>query len=680
MLEAVLSASSRLLDLDVILVLGLGVVIGMIFGALPGLSGITALAIVMPLTFGWDPTKAMYFFIGIMGSVTFAGSIPAILLNTPGTAPNLCTCFDGHPMARNGQAGKALAISATSSGLGALVGVGILVATIPAMRAIVLAFSYPEFFWLVMFGLACVALAAKGNMIKGLLAGGLGISLSLVGYNAAVNATRFAGKSWYLYDGIPLVPFLIGLFAVSELIRFTIRGGAISSEKVSGKMTGLMDGVKEVFRHKITFLRSSLIGTAIGIIPGVGGTQASFIAYTTAMQASKHPETFGTGDPEGVIASEAANDAKDGGALLPTLAFGIPGSPLMAMLMGAFILHGIVPGPLLTRQHLDIVWVLVFGLVISNVLASTLGLILSPYLAKITNIKVSYVTPIVLVLCATGAYVIRGNIWDVALMVVFGFFGYAMSKFGFPTICLAMGYLLGAIAERGFHQTLMSSWGSYTPFFIRPISFTLIILLIIVVVFPLFASYRHKKKAESQGQEAKQEIKTEKAGSLYRKGSFWFTVLLLVIGMIFVLLSFNYKPVPRLIPFLIGIPTVMLTVLVLIGERYPRLISVFNVGVTDVNKMVDRGASRISQKEEMKKVLTMLLWIGGLFILIFLAGYVIATTAFVFLFLKIHGRINWFITIAMALVMGGILYFGFETLMRINMFKGILFGAYLPPL
>ncbi|MFC1873138.1 tripartite tricarboxylate transporter permease [Chloroflexota bacterium] len=497
MLEAMISAGSRLGEIEVILILFLGVLIGMVIGVLPGLSGVVALGIVIPFTFGWEPIVAMYLFIGIMGSSMFSGSVTAILLNTPGTPPNAATCFDGHPMARQGHAGKALGISATASGLGAIVGVIVLAGLIPIMRMVVLAFGPAEMFWIILFGLVAVSFAARGNMIKGLIAGGLGILISLIGYSYVhSNVPRFTGGSYYLWDGVQLVPFMVGLLAVSEVINYTVRGGTIAQGEMKGKLTGVLDGVKEVFRHKIAFFRSAAIGTGIGIVPGVGGVTASFLSYTTAMQTSKHPETFGTGNPEGVLAPEASNNAKDAGALIPALSFGIPGDPSTAMLLAAFVLHGLEPGPMLLVHHLDIAWALIFGLVIANVITSTLGLIVAPYLAKLSNIRVRYIAPVVLVLCFSGVFVIRGNIWDVVLTLIAGIFGYGLNRFGFPVICLVIGYILGVIAEISYFQAIRSNWGSYSIFFTSPISQTLIILLVIILLIPVITKIRQGMRSK----------------------------------------------------------------------------------------------------------------------------------------------------------------------------------------
>lgn len=492
MLEALTEALGYLSDPVTLTYIVLGNITGLIFGVLPGLGGPVALAILLPLTYGLDPMVAMFFLAAVMGAVPFGGSISAILLNTPGTAVNAATCLDGHPMAQKGEAKKALEIAATSSGLGALFGVIVLMLVLPGVRKVILLFGPPEFFILVIFGLGTVALASKGSFMKGLIAGGVGIMLSLVGYSTVFGDLRFTFGSEHLWDGFSLIPVLIGIFAVGELINYALRGGTIAyrDTKLSGKS---FEGVKEVFRQKGNLIRSSSIGTLIGIIPGVGGAAANFIAYVVAKRRSKHPETFGSGNPEGVVATESANNAKDGGALLPTLGLAIPGSVQMAVLLGAFVLHGLTPGPFLVRDHLDIVLALVLGLVVSCLLASTIGLLTARTLAKITQINVHYIVPVVLSFCFVGSYALRENIWDVIWTLAFGFLGYGMVRNGYSKICLAIGFILGVLVERSFHQSLMMSYGSYSIFFSRPISLFLIILLLVLLLFPFL-----KKKTVNQ--------------------------------------------------------------------------------------------------------------------------------------------------------------------------------------
>ena len=454
----------------------------MIFGALPGLSGVTALAIAIPFTFGWEPANAVYFFTGIMGAVTFGGSVPAILLNTPGMAPNAATCFDGYPMAKRGEAKKALVLAASSSGLGAVLGLAVLVVIIPFMRWIIMKFGPPELFMVILFGLLCVVFASRGNVLKGLIAGGLGIYLSLIGLSEVFGVIRFTYGSYYLWDGIPLIPLMIGLFAITELIEMSGKSGAVvqSVVNIEGK---ILDGLKELFNNKLLFIRSSFIGIFIGIIPGVGGTVANFLSYVFGMKLSKNPETWGKGNPQGVIASEAANSSKDGGALVPTVAFGIPGSAEMAVLLGAFTLHGIQTGPLMIREHLDIVYVLVIGLVLANVITAIIGISISGYLAKLTSVNMTYIIPGLTAVAFAAAYTLRTNIWDVFIVVFGGVLGYVFRRTDFPVISFVIGFILGYPFERSFNQSLLISGGSYSIFFTRPISLGLFVATVMVLLF-----------------------------------------------------------------------------------------------------------------------------------------------------------------------------------------------------
>jgi putative tricarboxylic transport membrane protein len=483
MFEAFIDALEFLTNPITISYIVLGNITGLIFGVLPGLGGAAALAILLPLTYGMDPMLAMFFLAAIMGAVPFGGSISAILINTPGTAVNAATCLDGHPMAQKGEAKKALEIAATASGLGALFGVFVLLLILPAVRKVILLFGPPELFILFLFGIATVAIASKGSFIKGLIAGGAGVLLSLVGYSLVFGDLRFTLGSEYLWDGFALVPVIIGLFAVSELINYALRGGTIAHREapISGRS---FEGIKEVFHQKINLLRSSFIGTVIGIIPGIGGATANFIAYIEAKRRSNHPESFGAGNPEGVVATESANNAKDGGALLPTLGLGIPGSVQMAVLLGALVLHGLTPGPLLVKDHLDIVLALVLGLVVSSLLASIFGLLTAHSLARITRINVHYIVPVVLSFCFVGGYAFRENIWDVFVTLVFGFLGYGMVRYGYSKICFIIGFILGVYVERSFHQSLMMSYGSYRIFLERPAAIFLFVLFLSVFIFP----------------------------------------------------------------------------------------------------------------------------------------------------------------------------------------------------
>jgi putative tricarboxylic transport membrane protein len=498
MLDAMQIAFLKLFDGSAIAIMLLGTLIGVVFGALPGLGGILALSVVLPFTYGMDPLLSMFLYAAIISTVAFGGSVPAILLNTPGTPPNAVTCLDGYAMAKRGEGGRAIAISATACLVGSIGGMAITFALLPLVRPIVFSFGPPEFFLLVMFGLVTIAFASQGNMLKGLVGGCIGLVISCVGFSEMYGVQRYTMGSDYLWDGISMVPFVVGLFAVSEMISYGSRGGKTVSAAVPvdrlnwGKQT--WQGIRDYFSYPVAIVRSFFIGSAIGIIPGLGGSVAAFLAYSVGMQQT-NDERYGRGSPEGLVNAETANDAKEGGALLPTLAIGIPGSADMAILLGAFILHGIQPGPSLLRDHLDLVYALLFGIVISQFFASGFGYAASPYLARISLVNNKWVAPFVLTLVIVGTYMLRTNILDAAVAVIAGVLGYYLRRFGFVPITVAIGFILGPLAERAMLQSLMISGGSLSIFVTRPISLVLLVLTAITLIIPIVKMLRKRSAA-----------------------------------------------------------------------------------------------------------------------------------------------------------------------------------------
>ena len=500
MLDFAIDAAIHMLTLKGFLFLMLGVVVGLIFGVIPGLGGTTAIALLIPFTYGIDPNDAMMLMGGIMGSVSMGGSISAILINTPGMAPNAATCFDGFPLAQQGKAGMALGAAGASSSLGGLFGVFILIAVIPIAKQIVLAFGPPEFFSLAILGLAAIALSTGGRFLRGLIAGAAGFGLAFVGYDTIDGGTRFTVGSLYLYDGFKLVPTLTGLFAISEMINLSLKGGIVASQATGDvKVTRVMDGVIATFKHIGTVMRGSAIGAFIGAVPGVGGTVAAFLSYASTVQASKDPESFGKGNILGVIAPEAANNSKDGGALIPTLAFGIPGSAEMAIFMGVLVLHGIEPGPMLLIEHEDVIFSLIIALSASCVIATVIGLAPARYLALITLVDVHILAPAVIAVSLVGVYALNGSIGDIVVTLVFGIIGYFMIRYDYPRITLVIALVLGRLAETSFHQSLMMSDGTYAIFLDRPISVTLLVLTIAVLLAPSVRLMAKRRRAARVG-------------------------------------------------------------------------------------------------------------------------------------------------------------------------------------
>jgi putative tricarboxylic transport membrane protein len=495
--EPLFVAAAQLFQPTTLFLIAFGTFLGLVFGLLPGLTSLAAMAILLPFTIGLDPMDAMYLFVGIMGSAPFGGAVTSILFNIPGEPTSAAACFDGYPMTRRGEASKALGIAATSSLLASILGLVVLIALIPAVRAIVFAFGPPEFFMLMMFGLATVAIAAPGNTLKGLVTAGLGVLISIIGYDPMTGILRFnLGSQRYLWDGINLPAFFVGVFAVSEVIEYYVTGGTIAQTgaEIRAVLRGAWEGTKEVFRHTRVFIQGSVVGIIVGILPGVGGTVANFLSYTLAMQTSRNPESFGTGNPEGVIAAMTATN-EDTGALLPTVAFGIPGSAGTSLLLGALILHGFNPGPLFIKDHMEIVWALILGLLVSNAIASTLGLAGAGLLTRVTTLDVKYLVPTILVISLLGAYADRENVWDVLLAIVSGIAGYGLARFGFPIVTLVIGFVMGRLAERSFVQSLQMSLDPFI-FFKRPISLALFVLMLLFFFRPLL---RRRRNVAVQG-------------------------------------------------------------------------------------------------------------------------------------------------------------------------------------
>lgn len=472
----------------------IGVIVGLTFGVIPGLGGTTALALLIPVTYTMDPVAAMYLAGGSMGATSFGGSITAILLNTPGTPPNAATTFDGYPLTCQGKAGLAIGASATASALGGLIGLVSLLLVIPLAREIVYLFGPPEFLLLTILCLIAIAVATKGKLLRGLIAAGFGLMAAFVGMDSVSGELRFAGNMDYLWDGIPLVPVLTGMFAISQMLELAQKGGTIASDSVdSTRLSGLLDGIKSVFKHWTHLVRGSAIGTVIGAIPGLGGVVASFFAYSSAAQTSSDPDSFGKGNIVGVIAPESANNAKDGASLLPAVAFGIPGSAESALLLSILILHGIEPGPAILIDNQREIYGLILAVTFSAVGASLIGLLCARWLMLITRVNVHVLVPIVISLTLTAVYVLQGKLGDVAVCAIAGVIGYLMIRFDYPRLTFIIALVLGKTMEQAFQQSMSISDGKLLNYIVgRPTAIVLLVLVVLTLTIPSFRGLRRE--------------------------------------------------------------------------------------------------------------------------------------------------------------------------------------------
>lgn len=492
MLKIMFNGLYQLASIQVLALMFLGSLIGVLFGFLPGLGGTIGIAILIPFVFGMPINMSMALLLGMHTSVMFGGAISAILFNVPGTSQNIATCFDGYPMTQNGRAAEAIGIAGTASLVGGVFGSFVLAISLPIIRPFIMVFGPPEYFMLTIFGLSIIALLTAGTILKGLIAGGLGLLISFIGLDYITGTARYTFGHLVLWDGINFIPVAIGLFAISQMIDLYLEGGSIAKKNNPLDRSTFKEGIRVAFSKTGLMLRGSAIGSLIGIIPGVGGMVANILAYIHALHTSKEPETFGKGNPEGIVGAEAANNAKEGGALIPTLAFGIPGSEGMAVLLGALIMIGIVPGPEMITEHIDIVFMLVFIIVIGNVFAAAIGFVLASKLQKITMIPAKQLIPIILVICFIGSFVTNGRFSDVVIAFIFAVLGFYMDKYKYSKSAFIIALVLGTFFERYYHISARL----YGPFFIlkRPISLVLLIMILISIAIPFIRIKENKNR------------------------------------------------------------------------------------------------------------------------------------------------------------------------------------------
>jgi putative tricarboxylic transport membrane protein len=482
MVEAALLGIAKVFAWPAIGYMVLGVLIGITVGILPGVGGTFSLAVLIPFTFKMDPASAFALLLGAHAPSYTGGAITTILLNTPGDPPNAATLFDGFPMTKKGEAGRALGAALSSSAVGGVLGAFYLILLIPVMRPLVLLFAPPEFFMMAMVGIAFIAVISGKSLIKGLIAGGFGLLLGMVGLDQSTSIERFTFGSLFLWDGINLVPVALGLFAVAEMIEVAVEGGSITEKIVSSEIGGVLRGIKDTFAHLWLVFRCSILGNMIGVIPGIGGDVACFFAYGHARQTEKNRDLFGTGVVEGVIAPQSAINAKEGGALVPTVAFGIPGSAGMAILLGAFYIQGIKSGPEMLGSNLWLIFCMAWTIALANIMGAGICMAFANRMARVALLPGGYLFPIVLILAGIGAYCTRDAVPDLVVTATLGFVGYLMKKYEWPRPVVIIGLVLARVAEKNL---LLSLRLYHETFFLRPITIVLIIIVIVTLILTL---------------------------------------------------------------------------------------------------------------------------------------------------------------------------------------------------
>jgi TctA family transporter len=471
----------------------LGIGLGFWVGLLPGLGGATTLALMLPFIYTMQPVEAFAFLLGMHAVVATTGDITSVLFGLPGEATSAATVVDGYAMTKKGEAGRALGAALASSLVGAIIGAVALAAAIPIVRPLVLTFGSPELFMLAIVGLAFIAsLSGEGTrgMLRGFLAGGFGLLLATIGQDPQSGTARFTFDSLYLMQGLDLVPVLVGIFAIPEIIDLFVRGSSIANVPPGQVSKGAWEGVKDTYRHFWLTIRCSLIGTFIGVMPGLGGSVAQWMAYGHAAQSAKTPEErkqFGQGDVRGVLGPGAANNSKEGGSLIPTVAFGVPGSTSMAILLGGFLLLGLVPGPDMLTKHIAVTYSMVWTIVLANIITVAVCFLFLDRLASITNVKGHRLIPVILVLVFIGSYTSNSHYGDLLVTLFFGAVGYLMVLAGWPRAPFVLGLVLGKIAENYLY---ISTARYEAAWLTRPVVLVLIVVAVLVIAYPFFQARR----------------------------------------------------------------------------------------------------------------------------------------------------------------------------------------------
>lgn len=490
-LDSFLSAlPATLASPEAMLLAAIGIAVGIVLGALPGVSSTMALAILLPVSFGMDPGSAILFLIAVFISSVYGGSISAILINIPGTPGAIVTQFDGYPMAKSGRAGHALFYALLASSVGGLIGLALLVTLAPLVVAAAMNFRSPEFAMAAVFGLVLLSFASSGAMFRSILVGVIGLICGMVGYDTLTDIGRFDFSTPTLQSGIELVPVTVGIFGLAEVLR-NLSASKAQIAKVP-PLGSLFPPLRQIVAQWKAILRGGFIGTFVGAVPAAGSAIAVALAYAQEKRFSKTPENFGKGEPTGITGPESANSAGVGGSLVPMMTLGIPGDSMTAVLMGSLLIHGLRPGPLLFSNNPAFVANIYVALLVSIVLTFVLGLLLMRVITYLMRVPPYIMMCIITLLCIVGSFAIRNSISDVFIMLFFGFVGYFLYVIRVPPASLAFGLILGPILEENIRRSLIISRGSWSIFIERPISLTLLLLSVLVMLLPLLGRFRRR--------------------------------------------------------------------------------------------------------------------------------------------------------------------------------------------
>jgi putative tricarboxylic transport membrane protein len=620
----------------------IGMALGFVVGLLPGLGGPTTLALMLPFVFKMTPVEAFAFLLGMLAVTATTGDITSILFGIPGEPTTAATIVDGHAMAKNGEAGRALGAAMMSSLIGAVFGALVLGLAIPVVRPLVLTLGSPEFFMLALLGITFVASLSGEALAKGLLAGGLGLWLATIGLDPVTGIQRYTFGQLFLWDGIGLVPVTIGFYAIPELIEMAGAGSSIAKLEV-GRVGGVWEGVRDTFRHWPLVIRCSALGTFISIIPGLGAATTQWLAYAHAVQSSSGRERFGKGAVEGVLGPGAANNSSLGGSLVTTVAFGVPASVATAILMGAFFVQGLVPGPAMLmpapKGHLAVTLAMVWTIVISNIITVAICLAFMGPLARITQIRSTLLVPFVLILVYVGAFAEKNVFEDLGVVLAFGALGWAMAKLDWPRPPLLLGLVLGPLAE---NRLFLSTDNYGAAWLLRPGALIIAAVMVAGLVAPVVNRWRHRVTSTPPPRRSA-------ARARRLDGAIAFDLGLVILFAAALWLSRGFDARAGLFPWTITTAALVLA----LAHAAREIASRRSVGPE--RTATDAAAS----PSEARRTAAICGWILGMYVAIWLVGFSLATLVTTILYLR-TARERWPISIALSLAGFAFVYVLFE--------------------
>jgi putative tricarboxylic transport membrane protein len=673
MLDAAGSALLLILEPTRLMYLAIGVLIGLALGIMPGVGGIAGMALLLPFTFNMDHYAAFGLLLGMGAVTTTSDTIPAVLFGVPGTAGSQATVLDGFPMTKKGEAGRALAAAYTASLIGGLFGAFILAITIPILRPVILYLGSPELLAFALFGISMVAILSGNAPLRGLAAACLGLMLSMIGTDPQSGTLRWTMDSLYLWDGLPLVPMVLGVFALPELCDLAIKRSAIASQAKFDVKTGMLRGCKDALENWWLIMRCGSLGAAVGALPGIGASVIDWLAYGHAVQTEKNAQTtFGTGDVRGVIAPESANNAKEGGALVPTIAFGVPGTASMAILLGAFLIHGLVPGPEMLTKNLAVTYSMVWSIAIANILGAGICFAFSGQLAKLATFRYTLVLPTVLGIMFVGAYQASRQWGDLYTLFGFGLLGWTMKRLLWPRPPLVLGFVLGSTIERYMFISIERYGLNWLT---RPVVIALLTIAIYTLLRPFFQDVKihggWKNMLSGFGRP-----RFHLTDAFY---AFW-------IGLVVIMLvqasAWDYSA--KVVPMIVGVFGLTAAIISLLNQSF-RVSSQAPAGVQKaareavqqkIHMDLQSDDAHLTAAVVMKRAAIFFVWIAALMGSMAVIGLIPTIAVFVVMYMRLEGREPWHLVLPQAFGLPLLIYVVFDQLLSVPWPPTIIGGLF----